>query len=293
MLKPTLAREIEAAISEAEGNPFRISEISTVGGGCISQNYRVGNGRLAFFLKVARGADRQFASESDGLQALARCDALVVPRVVARGGTEEAGFLVLAWLDLECQGNEALLGESMATLHGITYPYFGWTTDNFIGTTPQDNTKEADWRTFYWQHRLLPQLQLATERGAPQLLALATPLLEFLPVLFAAYTPVPSLLHGDFWGGNKGFTGGRPCVFDPAVYAGDAETDLAMSELFGGFSPAFYSGYRSARQIDSGYPQRRALYQLYHVLNHFNIFGGSYARQAEQLISRIVLRGSK
>lgn len=285
MLTPAVLSEIEAAVADAQGELFRISEASPVGGGCISQNFRVGHGQRNFFLKLARDADRQFAAEVDGLQAIAQCDALVVPRVVARGSAGRACFLVLEWLDLDREGDEALLGEAMAALHGIRYPRFGWEIDNFIGATPQDNTWETGWTEFFRQHRLLPQLHLAAGRGAPQLPSLAEPLLERLPALFEGYAPVPSLLHGDFWSGNKGFVSGSPCVFDPAVYAGDAESDLAMSELFGGFSAAFYAGYQAVRPIDGGYRRRRPLYQLYHVLNHFNLFGGGYARQAEGLMS--------
>lgn len=277
VLAPPLIGAVEAAVTEAEGGVFRVSETSPVGGGCISRSFRVGDGRRAYLVKVARNGDRQHAAEADGLQALARCDALVVPRVVAWGRDEAASFLVLEWLDLEHQGDETRLGEALAALHGMTYPRFGWDADNFIGSTPQDNSWEKDWVRFYRERRLLPQLRLAAARGAPRLLPLAMPVLDSLPSWFADYVPAPSLVHGDLWSGNMAFTGGRPCVFDPAVYAGDPETDLAMSELFGGFSAAFYAGY----------PRRRPLYQLYHVLNHFNLFGGGYANQAEELIPRL------
>ncbi len=114
-------------------------------------------------------------------------------------------------------------------------------------------------------------------------------MIEAVPQLLAGHSPAPSLLHGDLWSGNAGFLGdGTPVVFDPAVYCGDAEADLAMTELFGGFPPSFYEGYREVRPIAAGYRGRRVLYNLYHVLNHLNLFGEGYRLQAERMMARVL-----
>lgn len=287
-LSPELLATLSCAIAEAEGGSCRIERADPVGGGCISRNFGLeGDGRR-YFLKLGRGAAAMFDAEADGLAALARCAALVVPRVVCRGEGGGEAFLVLEWLDLSEQGDEGRLGEAVAALHDISLPRFGWARDNFIGSTPQANAWDDDWPRFFAERRLAPQLALAAAHGAPQLAERALPLLAALPRLLAGHTPTPALLHGDLWAGNKGFVGGRPALFDPAVYAGDGETDLAMSELFGGFAPRFLAAYRTVRPLAPGYEIRRPLYQLYHALNHYNLFGGAYARQADALIGKLL-----
>ena len=163
---------------------------------------------------------------------------------------------------------------------------FGWPQNNFIGHTPQYNHWHSDWVSFYAQQRLQPQLNWAKQKAAPaQLIQLGQQLIEQLPKFFTHYNPQPSLLHGDLWAGNSAFLShGEPILYDPACYYGDRETDLAMTELFGGFSDAFYDGYQQVFPLDKDYPQRRPLYQLYHLLNHFNLFGGHYAQQAIHLL---------
>lgn len=284
MLAPELADAIETAIRSAESGNFTIRSIRPVGGGCIGTNYGIADGATRYFLKTANAPLSLFHAEADGLAALSRCTALVVPRAVATGSAGAASFLVLGWLDLHANGDEARLGEAIAALHSIDFPEFGWHTDNFIGLTPQDNTPHRDWPTFYRERRLLPQLRMAANNGAPELIERAAPLLAALPALFAGHRPAASLLHGDLWAGNKAYAAGRPCLFDPSIHAGDGETDLAMSELFGGFSPRFFAAYRAVRPLGDGYRARRPVYQLYHVLNHYKLFGGSYAQQAEWLM---------
>jgi fructosamine-3-kinase len=180
------------------------------------------------------------------------------------------------------------LGRALACLHHVTGDRFGWHRPNYIGSTPQTNTPHADWVGFFIDCRLRPQLELASGR-ANTLGRLGTQLIDRLPAFFSPYQPVPSLLHGDLWGGNAGATtDARPVMFDPAVYYGDRETDLAMTELFGGFPRRFYDAYRESWPLDDGYAQRKTLYQLYHVLNHFNLFGGGYATQAERMLHRLL-----
>lgn len=167
---------------------------------------------------------------------------------------------------------------------------FGFIQDNFIGTTPQPNGWKDNWVDFWREQRLGYQLRLAAQNGYGGLLQnLGEKLLDMLPAFFENYIPQPSLLHGDLWSGNHAFLAdGTPAIFDPAAYYGDRECDLAMTELFGGYSAEFYASYRAAYPLDEGYAMRRDLYNLYHVLNHANLFGGGYARQSEQMMQRLL-----
>jgi len=178
----------------------------------------------------------------------------------------------------------------LAQLHRISVPQFGWTRENWIGTTPQANAWTDGWVDFWREQRLGLQLRLAADNGYGGALQRdGEILLENLPAFFADYHPVPSLLHGDLWGGNHAYLrDGTPVIFDPAVYFGDRECDLAMSELFGGFAPAFHAAYREAWPLDAGYSARKTLYNLYHILNHANLFGGGYAAQAARMTAQLL-----
>jgi fructosamine-3-kinase len=180
------------------------------------------------------------------------------------------------------------MGQQLAALHQTKVgDTFGWERQNTIGSTPQINTWTADWTEFWVKHRLGYQLQLAQQRGGhfPK----QDQLLNLIPDLLAGHTPQPSLVHGDLWSGNAAVTQtGEPVIFDPATYVGDREVDLAMTELFGGFPAAFYQGYNQVFPLDEGYQQRKPLYNLYHVLNHFNLFGGSYESQANRMIMQLL-----
>jgi fructosamine-3-kinase len=156
-------------------------------------------------------------------------------------------------------------------------------------STPQLNAPGGDWVAFWRGRRLGYQLNLAAAKGHGRLAAGGARLMEKLPAFFVGHTPAPSLLHGDLWSGNAAMTaGGEPVVFDPAVYYGDREADLAMTELFGGFPPPFYEAYRAEFPLDPGYGTRKHLYNLYHVLNHLNLFGGGYGAQAAGMIERLL-----
>lgn len=167
---------------------------------------------------------------------------------------------------------------------------FGFAQDNFIGTTPQPNGWKNSWINFWREQRLRFQLRLAAQNGyGGQLQTLGEKLLDTLPAFFDGYTPQPSLLHGDLWSGNHAFLAdGTPVIFDPAPYYGDRECDLAMTELFGGYPADFYAAYSEAYPLHGGYAMRRNLYNLYHILNHANLFGGGYVRQAEQMMQRLL-----
>jgi len=229
------------------------------------------------FVKTGSAARADaFAAEADGLQAL-RLAGLRVPEVVSQGVDGERAFLVLEYLELQSKGDFAALGRMLAAAHRHTGPRFGWNRDNYIGATPQQNGWCDDWSEFWRDRRLRPQLELARKNGFD---LEEKNLLELL----AGHQPPPCLLHGDLWRGNAGFTPGGPVVFDPAVYYGDREADLAMTELFGGFPRAFYSAYHDAFPLPREYETRKHLYNLYHLLNHLNLFGGGYLGQVKQTL---------
>ncbi len=209
---------------------------------------------------------------------------------VCQGQAGEQAFLVLEHLELRGNGDYAALGHSLAKVHSISGESFGWRRDNYIGRTPQLNRRSPSWSDFWREARLGPQLELARKNGCGKsLLRKGAQLAEAVPGLLSEHAPAASLLHGDLWRGNAGFLAdGTPVLFDPAVYRGDREADLAMTELFGGFPQAFYSAYAEVSPPAQGYAVRKTLYNLYHVLNHANLFGGGYAAQAERMIERLL-----
>jgi protein-ribulosamine 3-kinase len=257
-----------------------------VGGGSINQCYRWEAGRTALFVKVAGGEARdRFSAEAAGLNELAAARALRVPRVLACGGTEQDAFLALEWIEAGAAGrdSERQLGAGLARLHAVTAPRFGFPRDNHIGRTPQRNDWSDDWAGFFAAQRLGAQLRLAATNGFAAQLGPTERLLECVARLLHGHHPRASLLHGDLWGGNwLTAVSGEPVIYDPAVYYGDAETDIAMTRLFGGFGTAFYQAYEAAVAPCAGAPLRRQIYNLYHVLNHANLFGGGYIAQARE-----------
>jgi protein-ribulosamine 3-kinase len=288
----TLSNTLSEHISQATGTPFQARRQRSVGGGCINQAFVIEDGQRAFFAKTNR-ADKldMFTAEAAGLNAILASHSLRAPRPICHGVAEDHSYLVLEYIALQDGDSRSAedLGLQLAQMHRQTAPKFGWEIDNTIGATPQINTWAADWVSFYAEQRLHFQLALAEEKGC-KLLNLGEQLIATLPAFFDTYQPQPALLHGDLWGGNWGADDqGKAVIFDPALYYGDRETDLAMTELFGGFPPRFYAAYRDAYPIDAaGYAVRKILYQLYHVLNHFNLFGGSYAGQSQQMMQRLL-----
>lgn len=285
--------DIERAIGEASGARFTVESRAAAGGGCINECFVVRGGGRAFFVKV-NAADKadMFAAEAAGLSEIARTRVIRVPQPVCRGSSPAAAWIVLEQLDLTPAHDRAMraLGANLARLHRATGERYGWERDNTIGSTPQPNAPSGDWIEFWRERRLGFQLKFAASRGgAGQLLEIGARLIEKLPAFFVGYRPVPSLLHGDLWSGNAAATKeGEPVIYDPAVYYGDREADVAMTELFGGFTASFYDAYRSEYPLDAGYSTRKTLYNLYHVLNHWNLFGGGYGAQAGRMIEALL-----
>lgn len=258
-------------------------------GGC---SWRVTCGDHIWFVKTQADALDMFSAEAEGLRALADVGAVRVPSVVAADEQNGEAFLIMEWLELGRKTDQAAarLGKALAHQHQCLGAHYGWRRNNFIGVTPQFNTSSDNWVNFFGDHRLGFQLRLAAENGfRGELQAQGARLLERLPAFFKGYIPKPSLLHGDLWSGNWGVSeSGEPLIFDPAVYHGDREADLAMTELFGGFPTEFYSAYNAVWPVDGGYPIRSKIYNLYHVLNHLNQFGSNYLDQAHVLMEQLL-----
>ncbi len=280
-------------IESATRQPFKLLKIQPLSGGDINAAYRLQAENLSFFVKL-NSPDRlpMFEAEAAGLEALAQTQTIRVPRLITCGQTSKHAFLVLEYIALNNMNtrSEQLLGQQLAQLHLHKQPYFGWHCDNTIGSTVQVNGQYHDWVRFWQEHRLRHQLNLAAAKGYDgRLQTLGEKLCTDFKPLFSGYQPQPALVHGDLWGGNAAADEqGNPVIYDPACYFGDRETDLAMTELFGGFSPAFYQAYQAVYPLDPGYARRKTLYNLYHILNHLNLFGQSYLYQAENMISKLL-----
>ena len=263
-----------------------------VGGGDISSAWRIRAGNQAVFLKTGpASALDMFLAEADGLKELAKTDAIRVPKVLGCICSGKESVLALEWIDFELASEsiEWILGRNLANLHRCTADRFGWHRDNTIGSTPQCNSWSDDWVQFFGVHRLEYQLALASRNGFNgDLQTMGVRLHHNLGQYFSDYWPEPSLLHGDLWGGNWAAADSVPVIFDPAVYYGDRETDIAMTKLFGGFGTAFYEGYEETWPLAAGHAEREGLYQLYHVLNHLNLFGAAYLSRAEGLLRKLI-----
>jgi fructosamine-3-kinase len=293
MVSTSPVGRLDAAIAAAVGHPVADRPGQAVAGGSINECVQWSTSTGPLFVKLApAGRLDMFEAEAEGLHELERAAAVRVPRVLGLGSAEGRAFLALEWLEFDrsTARSEALLGEQLAALHRVTTGRFGWHRDNTIGATPQHNDWLPQWPAFFARRRLGYQLDLAARNGhSGRWLERGRALCERLDAFFVGHQPQPSLLHGDLWGGNWATdSSGAPVLYDPAVYYGDRETDLAMTYLFGGFGRAFYDAYHAAWPLDPGAAVRRDLYNLYHVLNHLNLFGGGYRAQAEAMIERLL-----
>ncbi len=284
---------IAALIGAATGSRLGRTRARPVGGGCTHQAWALIAGKARYFVKLdAAHRLPAFETEASALAELAQARAVRAPRSICCGSLADSALHVLEYLALASPTDATLtrLGHELAALHRVQGPYFGWTRDNHIGATPQCNAPSADWAEFWQRRRLGYQLERAQRNGyGGRLQRRGEQLLDRIEALLRGHRPLASLLHGDLWSGNYAADAtGAPVVFDPALYYGDRETDIAMTELFGGFGPGFHAAYRQAWPLDNGYPTRRTLYNLYHVLNHLNVFGAGYLHRAERMIDTLL-----
>ncbi len=269
---------IAVRIGEVTGAGFTPAGPRSIGGGCINAAVKLSEGARSYFVKTNHPSSLDmFEAEAEGLREMAATGTIRVPGALCTGIAGDSAYIVMEYLDMGSAGTQgaALAGRRLAGMHRHTGERFGWSRDNTIGSTPQHNAPLDDWVAFWRNRRLGFQLELAARNGfGGRLQDLGERLLDSFQVLID-HAPQASLLHGDLWGGNLGYdVQGEPVIFDPAVYYGDREAELAMTELFGGFAGSFYAAYRDAWPLDAGYSTRKTLYNLYHILNHLNLFGG-------------------
>ena len=279
---------IASVITEHTDQLFELDSAQAIGGGCIHACYKLeGKDSRRYFLKThSAEASALLRCEFNALRILRETQSIYLPKPLHMGTTEDKAYLLLEYIEFGGPPNPERMGQQLAALHLNTGEQYGWHEDNFIGLAPQKNTQNYDWIDFFRTERLAFQIRLNHDRGYRYKQAQA--LLDKIEAFFAGYLPVPSLLHGDLWSGNAAYTrNGYPIIFDPAAYYGDRETDLAMTELFGGFPTGFYDAYNRAWPLDPGYAERKQLYQLYHILNHAYLFGGGYVSQAESCINAL------
>ena len=283
--------KIAQSINKATGKEFDLSDTRSVSGGCINQGYKVSGGNVEYFVKLNQASQvEMFAAEAVGLEQMYATKTITVPQPICWGIADNSSYIVLQWLNLDRGSDRSWIemGRQLAAMHRKgTKNSFGWERNNTIGSTPQINTWMDNWADFFAEQRIGYQLRLAKRRGGnfPDI----NKVVDAVKARLSDRQPQASILHGDLWSGNAAIAAdGAPVIFDPATYYGDREADLAMTELFGGFPAAFYRGYNEVWQLDDGYRQRKSIYNLYHVLNHFNLFGGGYANQAQRIIRQIV-----
>lgn len=281
---------IEQEITQVTDEPFNIKHKQVVTGGDINLCYWLSNYQRNYFIKLNdKSRLQQFESEAYSLEQIKQLNVMACPNVVTTGTTLDKSFLVLEYLPFNHASNQNWyqFGKQLATMHKqSSHGQFGWQHDNYIGTTPQPNSWQSNWRTFFAEQRIGWQLQLLAEKSIK--LGSIDYIINVCHDALLHHQVTPSLVHGDLWQGNIGFSDNAAYIFDPASYYGDREVDIAMSELFGQMPDEFYQGYQEVFPLDADYDKRKLIYNFYHILNHANLFGGVYIEQSKANLSRIL-----
>lgn len=286
-----LWEHLQKEIERVTGVPFSIVNKKQASGGDINQTFYLISDKTKYVVKInSVDYPTMFEQESNGLNILSKSEAFVVPKVITLGLFEQYRYLILEFIEMSQQGSIQKFATALATLHCRSHSKFGLEENNYIGTTPQNNSSSKDWGEFFCEHRLAFQLNLLAPKSSNvRIFDRSEQLLNVLPAFLNRHRPKPALVHGDLWQGNYTYTEtGKPVIYDPACYYADHEVDLAMLELFGNPGSEFFEGYKEIKTIKSGYSIRKKIYNLYHILNHANMFGGSYIQQSEQLIDDIL-----
>lgn len=284
----------EQLLTRRLGREIRISDFRSIGGGCINHAGKISTNAGDFFIKWndAHRYPGMFEAEARGLGLLRETSAIRVPEVIALETTDQDAYIVLEYLESRNKIPDFFetFGRQLARMHQHSHHEFGLDHSNYIGSLPQSNEWASDWPQFYIDQRLIPQVQRAvddhriTARHVKQFEGLYRRLPELFP------TEVPALLHGDLWSGNfMADNHGEPCIYDPAVYYGHREIELAFTQLFGGYSPAFYEAYEHHFPLEQGFARRKDIYNLYPLMVHVNLFGGGYVASVESILSALSL----
>lgn len=277
-------------LSEWLGSPYQICDHQALGGGDYHHCYRINNGLRPLFIKISRHSDGEnLTAEADGLAHLARNGLIATPAVIGQGKMDGQPLLALEWLDLQRNADDDCwqqFGRQLAQLHlSSDQAMYGFDDDNYLGLSLQPNRWHKHWYRFFAEQRLGWQLELAAEQGL-QFGDIDT-LIDCAAALLRHHQPKPALLHGDLWSGNFGFCNQQAVLFDPAVYYGDREVDIAMSRLFGPLPDAFYQGYDAVAALPPDHRDRQPLYQLYYLIHHARVFGGHYVEECRQQLKRL------
>ncbi|MDX1694770.1 MAG: fructosamine kinase family protein [Ketobacteraceae bacterium] len=285
---------IRSRVVEFCGGHYEKLQLQRSGLGCINETWQAhGEGLEPLFIKVgAASAADMYEQEIKGLKLLEQAQRFRVPKAHFVAANDNVACLVMEFIDLGPVrgGSEKAVGEALAELHSFTNDQFGLAEDNYIGRSPQVNGFADNWWAFFCERRLTVQMEMAKDNNMrDQLVDRIQRLIDTVPAAFGEHAPAASLLHGDLWSGNMSVDeNGKPAIYDPAVYYGDAETDIAMSKMFQSLGDRVYEVYHSHHPRREGMETRRNLYDLYHWLNHFNLFGVTYLGQVEQCVDAVL-----
>jgi fructosamine-3-kinase len=288
---------LKEALDETFDTSVTVDRLERVSGGDINEAAIAHTSEGELFVKWNRdGIEDLFEREFEALEEMREAETnLTIPEPLCHRppASGRPGFIVMEYLETgpRVSDFDERLGRGLAQLHEHSAEQFGFEHDNYCGTTPQPNDWRDDWVDFYRDQRLRHQLELAVDRRSVSeddreaFEALLVRLDEFV----GPAPESPSLIHGDLWSGNLHVgPDGTPALIDPAVYYGHPEAEIGMMELFGGFSSRVYNAYREVRSLPSGWRDRLSLYQLYHVMNHYNLFGGHWGGQAFDIVRKWV-----
>lgn len=286
-MERSLKAEVEKALTRKFGERVVINYSDSIGGGCINNALKINTNVGALFMKWNANCPADlFVREAESLLELRKAadNLIVVPEVFAtKERTDSPGFLVQEFLPSRnaAFSDEEKLGRGLAVIHKYSANNFGFYNNNYCGATTQLNLWKENWVDFFRENRLQFILNLIQEKNPFSVseLKLFDKILNLIPVLLPPSLN-PVLIHGDLWGGNYMITEKGPALIDPASYYADREMEMGIMTLFGGFSDRFYAAYNEVNPLDRDWEERNGLYQLYHILNHYYLFGGSYKMQA-------------
>lgn len=286
----SLKQVFESALTQWKGSPVKINNLKDLAGGCINRAVRAETSEGVFFIKSNSGSKKTlFETEAQGLQILKATGVIDIPEVLSVGQENDVIYLIMEFIEKAPPEKQFWenFGISLAELHKVTNEHYGLKFDNYIGSLPQSNAAEKDWIVFFREQRLQPQLKLAFDTGKSEKKTLDLFECLFLKLSDLLVPEKPSLLHGDLWSGNFMINAkGSVTLIDPAVYFGHREAELAFTTLFGGFDERFYRSYSECWPLEPGYENRFDIYNLYPLLVHVNLFGGSYIQSVNSILRK-------
>lgn len=293
MINADLLNNIAQALSDKLNEKIEFEMTASVGGGSINQTYQLKTETKSYFLKVnsATQFPKMFQREAEGLKALKLCNAILVAEPLLYGDFEDQSWLLMNFIDSGQKGSSFWkdFGKQLSDLHRNSKEKFGFENDNFIGSLPQSNQWMTTWSEFFIEQRLEPLVKLA--RDEDKIDSGMASSFDKLYRMLEGFFPeeVPALIHGDLWSGNFMSTAtGDPIIFDPAVYYGHREMDIGMSKLFGGFELDFYHAYNEFFPLEKGWQERLQMANLYPLMVHVNLFGGSYLQDVRGILRKLV-----